>query len=163
STTPKASVASGSTATRGSVRRRAKARGSAEAACEDTAPEPPPARAEGARRKQADEHDERRGDVVAGSRERAEADGAGLDRWAGAPAWGPLRGWARASSGRGVARGGGRRPPRAAREGPREGEPEPPPLEPPPPEPPPAPVVPPPPPLPPCCFLGVLSAAKRAC
>src|SRR5215211_2882148 len=76
--TPKATVASGSAVIRGHVRRSANARTSAEAACEDTTPEPPAADAEGAGDEQADERDERCGHVPAGRREVAEADRAGL-------------------------------------------------------------------------------------
>src|SRR5262245_1715777 len=78
STAPKASVASGSTATRGSVTRRANARGSAEATCEDTTPEPPAAGAECPGREQSDERHERRGDVVPRARQRAESQLAGF-------------------------------------------------------------------------------------
>ena len=69
STAPKATVASGSAATRGSARRPANARGSAEAACEDTTPEPPAADAEGGGGEQADERDERGGHVAARARQ----------------------------------------------------------------------------------------------
>src|SRR3954465_8319327 len=77
-TAPKASVASGSGAPRGSARRPAKARGSAEAACEDTTPEPPAADAQGGRGEQADDRDQGGGHVAPGARQLAEAEGPGL-------------------------------------------------------------------------------------
>src|SRR6476620_5413916 len=78
STAPKATVASGSAATRGSASRPANARGSAEAACEDTTPEPPAAGAERGGGEQADERYQRSGYVAAGARQRAEPQGSGL-------------------------------------------------------------------------------------
>src|SRR4051794_29712770 len=77
-TAPKASVASGSAATRGSARRPPKERGSAEAACEDTTPEPPAADAQGGRGEQADDRDQGGGHVATGARQLAEAQGPGL-------------------------------------------------------------------------------------
>src|SRR3954453_18167832 len=77
-TAPKANVASGSAAMRGSARRPAKERGSAEAACEDTTPEPPAANAQGGRGEQADDRDQRGGHVAPGARQLAEAQGPGL-------------------------------------------------------------------------------------
>src|SRR5262245_35382354 len=78
-TAANAATASGSTATCGRESRRANAPGSAEAACEDTSPEPPGAAAHRAGGEDDHERGERGRDAVPRARDRAEPELAGLD------------------------------------------------------------------------------------